>query len=213
MYFLVFGAYIGLNFIALEVGGKIKDATNWGYLVCANGLFLAVPATRNSILVLLLGLPFDKALLFHRWLGRWITFCVSMHCFLFWDQWTEQKRVIKDEMFNNSKNLWGVLAWFCSVIIFITSLNYLRRRFFEYFYYSHFMFIAFYVFGWLHTEEFTLYAVLALVLYGLDRVYRLLRGNLPQHCSLVQLKPGNVVQIRYNKTLFAHRYKVGQYGT
>lgn len=41
-----------------------------GSLAAANAMLLVVPATRNSLLTLLVGLPFDQVIIYHRALGR-----------------------------------------------------------------------------------------------------------------------------------------------
>ena len=43
-------------------------ADSWGYVACANGLFVVIPASRNGLWAWLLGLPFDKTITIHRWM-------------------------------------------------------------------------------------------------------------------------------------------------
>ena len=54
-------------------------ADSWGYVACANGLFVVIPASRNGLWAWLLGLPFDKTITIHRWMGRLVFVEVTIH--------------------------------------------------------------------------------------------------------------------------------------
>lgn len=49
-------------------GFSITECLGLGTLIGANFLFLTIPATRNSLLVYLFGFPFDKSIMYHRYL-------------------------------------------------------------------------------------------------------------------------------------------------
>jgi hypothetical protein len=59
--------YIVLNIIAYYVGVAGDPGMAVGYLTAANSFLVALPATRNSVFVLILGIPFDRTIMFHRW--------------------------------------------------------------------------------------------------------------------------------------------------
>ena len=48
---------------------------------------------------------------------------------------------------SSGPNLWGVLAYASLLLVFITSIEAARRKAFDFFYYSHFFFVAFFVLG------------------------------------------------------------------
>jgi len=101
----------------------------------------------------------------------------------------------------------------------LTSLEPVRRKKFEVFYYSHYLFLIFYAFGGVHDTGFVPYAVLAAIVYFFDRFLRLLWGALPKKTTSLIIKEGkdardNVVQLRVNKNAITQKlglYKVGQY--
>jgi len=113
----------------------------------------------------------------------------------------------------------GILSWICGFAMFITALEPIRRKKFEVFYYSHYLFLLFYVFGGLHYPDFIPYAIGAAVVYFLDRIIRLFWGVVPKKTTLLRIKEGkdgrdNVVQLRVTKSLLSTKlglYKVGQY--
>jgi predicted ferric reductase len=203
-------AYVTINVLLVMLGERTKAARNWGYLTLPNAAAAVLPATRNSLLVLLLGIPYDKALMFHRWLGRWVVCCVSLHLFFFFSDWSAAHINIWTEMFKDSKNTYGVIAWLALLFILVTSLGWMRRRHFEMFYWLHFSFFLFLIMAALHTEEFVKYLVFAMVFYGLDLALRLLRHARPVRTSGVATLPGGVIHVRFPKpSRWQHR--VGQY--
>ena len=102
---------VGVNVLCLLLSESINELglpTNMGYLAIGNGLLVVVPATRNSVLATLVrpspgtfphkcsllifptrcspqaGIPFDRAVAFHRFMGYVVFVCVSLHMVLFW---------------------------------------------------------------------------------------------------------------------------------
>ena len=77
--------YAALNIAALLVSDHSADR-GLGTLAAANTMLLVVPATRNNVLTLLLGLPFDRVVLHHRFLGRATITIVFAHFIMYLDQ-------------------------------------------------------------------------------------------------------------------------------
>ena len=59
------------------------------------------------------------------------------------------------------------------MVIFASSVSWIRRYEFAWFFYLHFLFIPYYVFGALHSAKFLAYMIAAMSLYVLDRLVRL----------------------------------------
>eukprot|EP01124_Arcella_intermedia_P004549 TRINITY_DN1257_c0_g1_i11.p1 TRINITY_DN1257_c0_g1~~TRINITY_DN1257_c0_g1_i11.p1 ORF type:complete len:1135 (+),score=161.40 TRINITY_DN1257_c0_g1_i11:40-3444(+) len=82
---IAFTIFIGFNAAAFfltkaEEWNTINGAAiSLGSLVGGNAVFIVMFATRHSALVYLLGIPFDRAILFHRWLGRWSGIVLFLH--------------------------------------------------------------------------------------------------------------------------------------
>jgi len=206
--------YVAVNIACLFVATDMSKAM--GNLAAANSLLVSLPATRNSILVYLLGIPFDKTIMYHRWLGRFLVMITSIHVFLTWADWARAGASWAKQS-GTSLNLFGMFAWLLSLALLGTSVQYLRRRKFEVFFYAHFMFIGFYIFGALHDSRFVPYALVATVLYLLDRLIRIVWGIVPQRTvNLEVLGSGKESLVRltipkhYLARLFG-LYKVGQY--
>eukprot|EP00475_Leptophrys_vorax_P035021 TRINITY_DN5728_c0_g1_i1.p1 TRINITY_DN5728_c0_g1~~TRINITY_DN5728_c0_g1_i1.p1 ORF type:complete len:1218 (+),score=288.28 TRINITY_DN5728_c0_g1_i1:1291-4944(+) len=172
----------------------------WGYVATANCLLVALPATRNSVLVWLLNIPFDKAIAYHRWIGRLAILQATVHWFFYWGQQGTYQ----------SKYWLGLYSWICMAVLYLTSINVLRRRHFNFFFYSHFAFVPAYVFGALHSvASFRFYAFASAAVYGLDRLIRFFWGVFPIKTVSLEIVSG-AIRVRYPKHRLA-KYKVGQY--
>ncbi|KAJ2005306.1 NADPH oxidase 3 [Coemansia thaxteri] len=91
-------------------------------------------------------------------------------------------------------------------------LEFIRRRFFEVFYYIHHLFILILVFLFIHNHNHMAYKYLSgpVAVYCLDRLYRNLRTAFA--CSPVRAviqHPSGVVEIQLDKKIIGHR--TGQY--
>jgi hypothetical protein len=73
-------AMIALLYICMLVGSVFVNtvyAYNVGDLIAVNAFLSMIPATRNGLLVVLLGVPLDRAIMYHRWLGRTTLFLAT----------------------------------------------------------------------------------------------------------------------------------------
>ena len=119
--------YAALNVAALLVSDHSVDR-GLGSLAAANTMLLVVPATRNNVLTLLLGLPFDRVVLHHRFLGRATITIVFAHFIMYLDQLMAR---ISEHLY------WTGLGAFCFLlVILVTTFDWVRRKQFNVFYWS-----------------------------------------------------------------------------
>merc|ERR1711871_1402827 len=69
----------------LPLAGKIGYA--WAATGPINLAVLLLPVTRTSPWVVLLGIPFERAVKYHRWLGRWAYLGITVHGMSMWSFW------------------------------------------------------------------------------------------------------------------------------
>jgi len=173
-----FTIFVCLNIICLFIFQFKGFATtlpgfsqNVGSLIGANSVFVIVCATRHSILVFFLGIPFDRAIMVHRWLGRYTFILVMLHFVLALINWgmtandftTPFERMIEQGQPINY--LFGLLGSISLVIICVSSLEWLRRSKVEIFFISHTMFVAFFLLSAIHHENFQHFAIIAFVFF------------------------------------------------
>jgi predicted ferric reductase len=145
-------------------------------------------------------MPFDKTIMFHRWLGNFLVFESFIHLCYY-----AGKQDLYPDVYGT-----GVGAFVFLIFIALTSIGYIRRKYFNWFYASHFTFIAFYLLACLHSKKSVVpFTYAALFFYLLDRVLRLFWGAWPSKAVKMQIV-NNAVQITFKKH-FAAKYKVGQY--
>jgi len=188
---LVFVGYVLLNIGWSFYGYSMADA--YGYLAAANGLFVVIPASRNSIWAWLFGLPFDKTITIHRWVGRLTAIEATLHLVLYFtDGYLDSfGTVVSVEKYRN-----GLIAWIGLMVVFATSIEYLRRKKYNVFYAAHFSFFVFYAFAALHTPKFHFYGYAAMAIYGFDKLQRLARGYAStRQVDSLELLPGDIMRV------------------
>jgi predicted ferric reductase len=220
--FFLISFYVAANLVGLLVGCKDQEAKPYdygrciGHLLGANALIIAIPATRNSVLVFFLGIPFDRAIKYHRMIGYWIFTLVSLHFFLQLGYFGTVAN-INMNLFggvNNYQYLFGFLGWICVVLMVIFSLPPIRRKMFELFMSTHYLFFGFFIFGSLHTPVFfNPFAITAAAIYGFDMFLRIISQTYPMQSTLLEVH-GDITRVRFPKSSFIKKingYRVGQY--
>jgi len=182
-------------------------ANTFGHVSCAYAFLSVVSATRNSAITLVLNVPFDRILVFHRWIGRFVFITCTLHGGLhIRDFLIEGTLTVK--LFQ-TRYLVGLIAWCSLALVYFTSINYIRRHYYELFRWIHYCFIGFFVFGILHASVFLKYVIAAAMFYTIDIVIRnhlgLMRSS---HADMTNL-PGDVVRVRFEKP--GGSFAAGQY--
>jgi small neutral amino acid transporter SnatA (MarC family) len=179
---------------------------HFGSLSAANAMILIIPATRNSVLTWVLGLPFDHVVVYHRWIGRWTVTCTVIHGLLY----------VQDFLSRYSEYVYwtGMGASLSGIIISATSIDWMRRNHFNVFYFSHYFFVSFFALGYLHLQESRIFLLIGTGLYVLDRILRVIWTFFPRKTLLFENKGFDVAQVRFPKnpiTQMLGQHKVGQY--
>ncbi|PRP84216.1 ferric reductase-like transmembrane protein [Planoprotostelium fungivorum] len=209
---ILFVVYLAINLPSGPNTGKY-----WGTLIMGNAFISILPASRNSILTVLTGLPFERTVAFHRWVGRFTILLVLVHFFMVLRRWNMYNQPWQSNLWgadNPTKtNLYGLIGGIAGVVMFFTSLPWVRRLQWETFFWTHFLFFLFFLFAWLHDPKSKWYVIASIIVYGVDKVFRMVWGTWPTRTKMFRAKSG-VVQIRFNKNAIANklgRYEAGQY--
>eukprot|EP00727_Mastigamoeba_balamuthi_P011185 m51a1_g669 Ferric reductase (785) ;mRNA; r:252805-255750 len=171
-----------------------------GHLTSVAMLVTVVPATRNSLLALLLGESFERTLMFHRWIGWWTLGMLAVHTALFFI--ARGSGVVWDGSHVIAEQVFALCGLVCCAVIVLGSLPVVRRGAYTTFYVMHFLFVPFFLLAALHNENFIPFAVAAAVIWGVDRAGRLLWGTMPHR---------RIVRLRWWRTRLAPRGEAGQY--
>jgi predicted ferric reductase len=208
--------YLALHVAAAAASGQpLVSVLDWanlfGYLSIGNALAVALPATRNSLLGFLLGTAFDRTIMFHRWIGRWIVVLILVHAILYLPAYLPDSFDTLISGAQGLENLWGVIATVASLVLLFSSLEYIRRRHFEKFFWIHYSYVPFYIFCALHSPVVGLRLVLvAVAAFVLDRLVRLFWGLWPRRTVRVIVKGGDMLCVMIPRHPLA-KYAVGSY--
>lgn len=113
---------------AMDGNHKYAATTATGYGGLTNLMMVSLPITKTSLWVKLLGVPFDRAVKFHRVLARYTLVVLSLHFalasdvywFEFWS--TRDLKVVTG---------WGFVALCIFIFVSLSAIDIIRRRVFE----------------------------------------------------------------------------------
>ena len=179
-----------------------------GYLCIGAAFLVVIPGTRNSVLVWFLKEPFERTIVYHRWLGRFVFVTGFIHSFFYMYKWFGEGTLQAN--LKTSKYMYGLFSMISLALLFITSVDYIRRHYYRVFKVMHYSFFGFFIFGALHTSVFSSYAAVAGFLYALDLFLRYAYGLTPQQQIDLHVLPGDVTRVRFPKNLYKE-YEAGQY--
>jgi predicted ferric reductase len=216
---LLVAVYIILNVLVAEVDHNAYWLTEqrWGYLAARNCVLVMIPCVRNSVFSMIFGVPFERIIVFHRFLGRWMLLVVTVHMALYIQSWNKANIDAMQQLFHTNAGFNGFLSWMFLVFLNATSVEYFRRNHYNIFYYWHMSFLLVYIFAFIHcvdAAQIKVFIISAACLYGLDRVLRFVWASHISKSVEIILKDAGVIQVRFKKHPIARwlgLYKVGQY--
>ncbi|KAJ1271177.1 hypothetical protein BS78_06G108900 [Paspalum vaginatum] len=177
-------------------------------------VFLFLPVARGSVLLRLIDIPFEHATRYHVWLGHLTMALFTLHGLFFVISWSMQGR-LREEMRQWKEigvaNLPGVISLAAGLLMWVTSLQPVRKRFFELFFYTHQLYVIFIVFLALHVGDFIFsMSAGAVFLFMLDRFLRFWQSRTKvdiisatcRPCGTVELMFSKPASLRYNALSF-----------
>jgi len=168
---LRFLAIAGLNILfgynSIEYS---TDYKLYGWLTISNAGVALLLAARSNLFSLVLCIPSSTLLIYHRFIGLSTFVHATLHFVL-----NIRHDVLTSQLVyavTATRIRVGIMAWLALAILFTTSLPFVRRRFFEVFYYAHFLFFVFVVGALIHTTNGPEFLLPGLGLWAADRLIR-----------------------------------------
>jgi len=170
---------VGLAVIGALFYAETRDtygmdkAMAWGWINIVVLAAIVVPVTRGSLLLRFFGVPFERAIRYHRMLGRTFLLTQIAHAITLLDLYSLDEMLDYDRA--NVRGIYGGAAFFLTVLIGVTAIEPVRRSLWEMFYFSHVLLVpAIYAMSLLHVKKTNARVVLLvpLCLYGLDVLLR-----------------------------------------
>eukprot|EP00056_Hartaetosiga_gracilis_P014109 m.239742 g.239742 ORF g.239742 m.239742 type:complete len:800 (-) comp14013_c0_seq1:142-2541(-) len=172
---------------------EYRELQTWarvmGHITSLTMSLLILPVARNSLWDYVFGVPFERALQYHRVLGVLAYTLLTVHMLLWYIKWGIEKtlannlftldylQITPDNIhFDNFTIILNELTWLLvTVMVFIALFK--RRNNYKLFYYTHQFAIIFYIVALFHAWTFWYYAVGGLMLWLIDRCIRIVRRS------------------------------------
>ena len=218
------------SWAAAEIWGKTL-----GVIAIVNlGWYLLMPIGRKSILLEALGISWDRAIKYHRWVGFYSVFVMFVHGLLYFMviiyanghpvydpdgvmlkhnllAWgcSGHDECDEDQHLLLRINMYGIFTLVLVMEITIFALPYFRRYLFEWFYYVHHLFILVLFFICLHYKGAVIYLIPGVAIYTIDKLMGILAYR---NCCLAktEMVSSDVLEVTF-KVDESVKYKAGQY--
>ncbi|GLI65959.1 hypothetical protein VaNZ11_009641 [Volvox africanus] len=142
-------------------------------------LMLFFPLPRCNFLHWLLQSDFPRMVKYHRWLGHGTLMMYSLHGIIYMALWTKDGTLSANMQWSMNSyvnNIAGLISLIAGWILWVTSIPYIRRRFFNLFYASHIGgTVVFMLFAFMHRKDIAPWVMPGIFLYLLDVVLRTLQ--------------------------------------
>ncbi|EFJ47088.1 ferric-chelate reductase [Volvox carteri f. nagariensis] len=144
-------------------------------------LLLFFPLPRCNFLHWLLGSDFASMVKYHRWLGQGTLLVYSLHGITYLSIWAHSgvlSTMLDWNMGAGVNRLSGLVAMCGGWLLCLTSLSFVRRRFYSLFYSCHILGATmFLLFGFMHRKDVATWVMPGIFLYLVDVVLRTLQQN------------------------------------
>jgi len=161
------------------------------------GWYLLMPIGRRSILLEAIGMSWDRAVKYHRWVGYYSVAIMIIHSLMYFGvfihgnghdiydpsgtmlqhnmlPWGCSTDCDDDQRLHLRINLYGIVAFLLVMVMTAFTLPWIRRQKFEWFYYAHHLFILVLFFVCLHYKGAIMYLVPGVAIYSVDKLLALL---------------------------------------
>ena len=160
---------------------------NFGKMAAFSLMLLIIPVSKTSFWLDLFNFQFERAIKLHRWIAWWLVFVVCAHAVTaivsliiagnFTACMLPNEECHKPGGYETYLGLetsrivtYGWIAILIALPLVVTSIPWFRRHKFEWFYYTHFLFIPFILMLHLHYPDLIYYMAPGLTAYTLDKV-------------------------------------------
>ncbi|KAL2324563.1 hypothetical protein Fmac_023621 [Flemingia macrophylla] len=168
--------------------------------ICLALLFFLV--SRGSSILRLIGLTSEGSIKYHIWLGHIAMTLFTAHGLgyvIFWGKTHQITEIFKWNKVGVS-NVAGEVALLAGVIMWAATLPSIRRKAFELFFYTHYLYIVFVVFFVLHVGFSSACIVLpGFYLFMIDRYLRFLQSQQKIQLLSARVLPCEAVELNFSK--------------
>ncbi|KAL0045657.1 hypothetical protein WJX82_000761 [Trebouxia sp. C0006] len=161
-----------------------RMALCFGWLCFLDVSILFWPIAHNSFLHQLTGVPYPVLIRFHRWVGHTTMWSTTLHGIFYFIYWGIDNDVNGWTKFadwgqvSSINNLAGSVSWWFGLALWVTSVNYVRRRWYSVYQSVHMVgFLGYVLFALIHYPAMWVSIVPGLLLYAADIALRMCQSS------------------------------------
>ncbi|KAL2251762.1 ferric reduction oxidase 2-like [Sesamum indicum] len=165
--------------------------------------FLFYPVSRGSSILPMLGLTSEGSIKYHIWLGNIAMALFTAHGFLYFVYWGFTNRLSEMLKWDDHyvSNVAGEISLVCGMAMWVTTYPTIRRKMFELFLYTHYLYILFIIFFILHTGiGFACIMLPGLYLFVIDRYLRFLQSRQKVRLLSARVLPCQTIELNFSKS-------------
>ena len=194
----------------------------FGSMNLLNFTFVLLPIARNSIWTLIFGIPFERAIKYHKWISIWAYICMCLHFIFICIYNGVRETPTYPWSTNYTSGLAGVygageygfvfmgfISWiFFTLLILVT---WIRRSFWNLFAYSHLILaVLSIIFASIHHYYCIFHLLPSIFLYTIDYTIRKIMFLIPAEVESIKPMAGGITKLEI-KSLLARFAQPGQY--
>ncbi|KAF7324746.1 Ferric reductase transmembrane component 5 [Mycena kentingensis (nom. inval.)] len=150
--------------------GPFTNTERFGYITISHIPFIVALANKNGLIVIFLGISYEKVNFLHRFIARVALVAAHLHAFGFFYKWAIND--VFAENMSQKNNICGLGMLLTIDVMFLLSLAPIRKHAYQVFYYSHLIgFSVLLVFMINHNRETILpYFAVIVSLYAINKI-------------------------------------------
>ena len=158
-----------------------------GDLTMVNMWMAMLPTARTSIFTKFHGIPYERAIRFHKTFTTFAMLGAILHAFVSFDRYPDM--ILSNEIFGENEivPLYGLIAFILMCIMSLTSIWIIRRKNYELFFILHQLYIPTVIFLCFHVKDVYIGFLPGIVLKCIDevvRTYAMVRATETLECSV-----------------------------
>ncbi|KAF9615573.1 hypothetical protein IFM89_024662 [Coptis chinensis] len=165
--------------------------------------FLFFPVARGSSILPLVGLTSESSIKYHIWLGHIVMVLLTAHGLgyvVYWAATEHLSEMLKWEKVGVS-NVAGEMSLLAGLAMWATTFPRIRRKMFELFFYTHYLYILFLIFFVLHVGiAYSCLMFSGVYLFLIDRYLRFLQSRQKVRLLSSRLLPCQTVELNFSKS-------------
>ncbi|BBN10085.1 ferric-chelate reductase [Marchantia polymorpha subsp. ruderalis] len=162
---------------------------------------LWIPVSRGSPFLRVTGVPFERAVKYHTWLGLMCVWLLVAHGLAFFAYFPS---------IHHTSELWrwqhqgiaylpGIIALAAGLVMLATALEKVRRNHFNIFFLTHHLYLVFLLFFLFHCVSQMVYVVTPILLFFLDRFIRLVQSRRSVDILSTRVLPSGAIELKFAK--------------